>query len=48
MSGTKKYAIRDGEFVDITNEKPKPSKNIRIKRYDKSTLKWKYKGGNRV
>jgi hypothetical protein len=48
MSGTKKYAIRNGEFVEITNEQPKPSKNFRIKKYDRAPLRWKYKGGNRV
>jgi len=48
MSGTKKYAIRNGEFVDITNEKEKPSKNFRIRKYDRAPLRWKYKGGNKV
>jgi hypothetical protein len=48
MSGIKRYAIRNGKVVDITNEKPEPSKNFRIKRYDKTPIKWKYKGGNKV
>ena len=48
MGGIKKYAIRDGKFVEITNEQPKESKNFRIRKYDRAPLKWGYKGGNKV
>ena len=48
MSGIKRYAIRNGEVVEITNEKPEPSKNFRIRKYDKTPLKWGYKKGQKV
>ena len=48
MSGIKRYTIRDGKVVDITDEKPEPSKNFHIKKYDKSPLRWNHKGGKKV